>query len=84
MNRVGTAHPADFVQVSEHNPAYQAYQILRWGFVIAPLIAGLDKFFNKLTDWSMYLWSPLGKLVGGAGTFMRIAGAIRGRLPGRL
>jgi hypothetical protein len=24
----------------------------------------------------MYLWSPLGKLVGGAGTFMEIVGAI--------
>jgi len=24
----------------------------------------------------MYLWSPLGNLVGGAGTFMRIVGAI--------
>lgn len=75
MNTV-TAHPADFVEVSSHNPAYQAYQILHWGFVIAPLVAGVDKFFNKLTEWSMYLWSPLGKLVGGAGTFMRIVGVI--------
>ena len=76
MNRVGTAHAADFVEVSNHSPAYQAYQILHWGFVIAPVVAGVDKFFNKLTEWSMYLWSPLGKLVGGAGTFMRIVGVI--------
>src|SRR5436305_12198891 len=76
MNTVATAHPADFVEVSGRNPAYQAYQILHWGFVIALVVAGIDKFFNKLTEWSMYLWSPLGKLVGGAGTFMRIVGAI--------
>ena len=76
MNRVATAHPSEFVEVSAQNPAHQAYQILHWGFVIAPVLAGIDKYFNKLTDWSMYLWSPLGKLVGGAGTFMRIVGAI--------
>ena len=76
MKTTATAHPADFVEVSSHNPAYQAYQILHWGFVIAPVIAGLDKFFNKLTDWSMYLWAPLGRLVGGANTFMRIVGAV--------
>lgn len=58
------------------NPAYQAYQILHWGFVAAPILAGLDKFFMKLTDWTMYLWPPLAKLTGGAGTFMRIVGVI--------
>ncbi len=76
MKTVATAHPGDFVEVLSHNPTYQAYQILHWGFVIAPVLAGVDKFFNKLTDWSMYLWVPLGKIVGGAGTFMQIAGAI--------
>src|SRR2546421_9828838 len=64
------------IEESAQRPAYQAYQILHWGFVAAPILAGLDKFFNRLTDWTMYLWPPLGKLVGGAGTFMRIVGAI--------
>ena len=76
MIRATTAHQGDFIEVSSHNPAYRAYQILHWGFVIAPVLAGVDKFLNLLTDWSMYLWSPLGKLVGGAGTFMRIVGVI--------
>ena len=31
-------------------PAEQAYQILRFGFAAAPLIAGLDKFFHVLTN----------------------------------
>jgi hypothetical protein len=30
----------------------------------------------KLTDWTMYLWTPLGNLVGGAHRFMMIAGAV--------
>jgi hypothetical protein len=28
------------------NPAYQAYLILRTGFVVAPILFGLDKFAN--------------------------------------
>jgi hypothetical protein len=39
-------------------PAYQAYQILHVAFVIAPLVAGADKFFHFLVDWDQYL-SPL-------------------------
>jgi hypothetical protein len=77
MKTDATAHAGTFpIAETTHNPAYQAYQILHWGFVVAPIIAGLDKFFNKLTDWTMYLWTPLGNLVGGAGTFMRIVGVI--------
>ena len=76
MKTVATAHPGDFVEVSGHNPAYQGYQILHWCFVVAPVVAGVDKFFNKLTEWTMYLWAPLGRLLGTPGTFMRIAGAI--------
>jgi hypothetical protein len=36
-------------------PAYQAYQVLHFGFVVLPLVAGLDKFFYVLTTWDMYL-----------------------------
>ena len=31
---------------------------LKVGLGVGPIIAGIDKFLNKLTDWSMYL-SPL-------------------------
>jgi hypothetical protein len=40
------------------SPSYQAYQILHTAFVIAPLIAGADKFFHVLVNWDQYL-SPL-------------------------
>lgn len=38
--------------------AHQAYRILQVVFVLLPIIAGLDKFFYYLTNWSDYL-SPL-------------------------
>ena len=71
-----TAQSGTFIQEHAHDAAYQGYQILHWGFVLAPLIAGVDKFFNKLTDWSMYLWGPVGNAVGGAHRAMEIVGAI--------
>jgi uncharacterized membrane protein YphA (DoxX/SURF4 family) len=37
------------------SPAYQAYWILRVGFTVAPILAGLDKFFHLLTNWDQYL-----------------------------
>ncbi|MEO8797841.1 MAG: hypothetical protein ABI551_08150 [Polyangiaceae bacterium] len=49
------------------DPTYQAFQILHIGFVAAPVIAGIDKFFGLLTNWDDYLsptfasLSPLGR-----------------------
>jgi len=37
------------------SPAYQAYRILQFGFVVAPIVAGLDKFFHLLVNWDQYL-----------------------------
>ena len=48
-------------------PAYQAYQILRLGFTVAPIVAGLDKFFNLLVNWEQYLPPFVNKLAGGHG-----------------
>jgi len=57
--------------------AYQAYQILHVGFVVAPIIAGLDKFFNLLVNWEQYLPSFINKIVGGHGhELMLVAGVI--------
>ena len=35
--------------------AHQAFQILRFAFTIAPIIAGLDKFTDRLVDWHQYI-----------------------------
>jgi uncharacterized membrane protein YphA (DoxX/SURF4 family) len=37
------------------SPAYQAYRILHFGFVVAPILAGLDKFLHLLVNWDQYL-----------------------------
>ncbi|HEX3600509.1 MAG TPA: hypothetical protein VHU84_10230 [Lacipirellulaceae bacterium] len=36
-------------------PAYQGYVALYVGFVILPIVAGFDKFFDVLTNWDTYL-----------------------------
>ena len=45
--------------------AYQAYQILHVAFVVAPIVAGLDKFFNLLVNWAQYLPPFVNTMVGG-------------------
>ena len=40
---------------STSSPAYQAYWILHVGFTVAPILAGLDKFFHVLVNWDQYL-----------------------------
>jgi hypothetical protein len=32
--------------------------LLRVGYGLVPIVAGADKFANRLTDWEKYLWSP--------------------------
>jgi len=56
--------------------ARQAFQILRFGFTVAPIIAGLDKFFDKLVDWDKYLAPWISRMIGNAHGFMTIVGII--------
>jgi hypothetical protein len=37
------------------DPSYQAFALLRTAFTVAPILFGLDKFTNLLTDWPAYL-----------------------------
>jgi len=57
--------------------ARQAFLILRFGFTVAPILAGLDKFFDILVDWDKYL-SPMAKnVLGGHGhQFMMVVGVV--------
>lgn len=52
----------DTAHHSVHEPAYAAYSILRYGFIALPLLMGLDKFFNVMTDWTGYLASWIADL----------------------
>ena len=50
---------------------------LRIGLGMGPIITGIDKFFNKLTDWGMYLSPIATKIVPvSATTFMRGVGVV--------
>ena len=60
-------------ETSENEAGYQAYQILHLGFTIAPVVAGLDKFFNLLTNWEQYLPPVVNDLTGGRGGQLMLA-----------
>ena len=55
----------------------QGWWVLRIGLGVGPFLAGLDKYFNLLTNWTGYI-SPLAlKLLPFSGqTFMHIVGVV--------
>jgi len=59
------------------NPIDQAYLLLYAAFIVAPVIAGADKFFHVLVNWDQYL-APLvaGMLPMAPPTFMLAVGVI--------
>lgn len=60
-----------------HSSAHLAYGILHFAFAAIPLIAGIDKFFYYLTDWSKYLAPIVPETVGlDARTIMMIVGGV--------
>ena len=76
-NTAGEVAPRTEINTLTDNPGLQAYHILRLGFTIAPIVAGLDKFFHLLVDWDKYLPAFVNKLVGGYGhELMLVVGVI--------
>jgi hypothetical protein len=57
------------------NPAFDAYRILRFAFIVAPLVMGLDKFFNLLTQWPKFVCPLIANRVDPQ-LFMRCAGPV--------
>jgi hypothetical protein len=55
------------------NPAYQAYLTLRTGFIVAPILFGLDKFTNLLADWTAYLAPAIDRVVPGSASGAMVA-----------
>jgi hypothetical protein len=55
------------------SPSYQAFQILRTAFIVAPIVAGLDKFFHLLVNWDQYLPAFVNNLTGGHGHELMLA-----------
>jgi hypothetical protein len=74
---VATITRARAVRTSMHDEVYQAFAILRTAFTIAPILFGLDKFFNIMVEWPHYLAPWINDLVpGDAQSFMYAVGVI--------
>jgi len=53
------------------------FNLLKFTFVIVPVVAGADKFTNLLTNWEQYLNPSIASLLPfSASTFMMIVGVI--------
>ena len=58
-------------------PIRQAYHLLHFVFVIAPLLAGIDKFLHLLVNWDQYLAPWIARLSPiGAHGLMNLVGII--------
>lgn len=74
---VGTHETATTAPHDRRSPTYQAFLLLRTVFTIAPIVFGLDKFFNVLTDWPQYLAPFINNVApGSAENAMMMVGVI--------
>ena len=69
--------PVPRTDVLRHDPAAQAFVLLRVAFTVAPILFGLDKFAEVLTaDWGRYLAPEFNDLIpGSAQDAMYLVGA---------
>ena len=58
--------PQTSATTATDRPAREAFLILRTAFTVAPILFGLDKFANVMTDWPQYLAPQLNDLVPGS------------------
>ena len=56
---------AERTALMRREPEYQAYELLHIGFTLAPLIAGIDKYFHALVDWNIYASHAFASVWGG-------------------
>ena len=70
--------PVPKSNVLRRDPAAQAFLLLRIAFTVAPILFGLDKFAEVLTDdWTRYLAPEFNDLIpGSAATAMYIVGVV--------
>jgi hypothetical protein len=64
--------------VLRRDPAAQAFLLLRIGLTVFPIVMGLDKFANVLTDdWTRYLAPQFNDILpGSAATGMHLVGIV--------
>jgi hypothetical protein len=70
--------PIPSTSVLRRDPAAQAFMLLRIAFTVAPILFGLDKFANVLTDdWTRYLAPAFNDIIpGNAADAMHMVGVV--------
>src|SRR6478672_11545776 len=70
--------PVPKTDTLRRDPVAQAFLLLRIGFTVAPILFGIDKFANVLTDdWTRYLATQFNDIIpGNAGDAMHIVGVV--------
>ena len=69
--------PAKTQRLEFRDPIYQSFWILRIAFTVAPILFGIDKFFNWSVHWPNYLAPWINNIAPGtAQQFMYAVGAI--------
>ena len=64
----GSTHALVDRELFRRDAAYQSFWLLRIGFTVAPIVFGLDKFFNVLVNWEQYLAPWVNRLLLGTDT----------------
>ena len=81
MSTIGAAlrpSPVPESSALRGDPVAQAFMLLRIAFTVAPILFGLDKFANVLTDdWTRYLAPAFNDVIpGNASDAMHIVGVV--------
>ena len=75
--RPAASTPASSTPLLQREAGYHAFLMLRLAFALAPVLFGVDKFFNVMTDWPKYLAGWVNDLMpGSAQDFMYFVGGV--------
>ncbi len=70
-------HGVDVGVPTIRNPAFDAFLLLRTAFTLAPILFGVDKFFDWMVTWERYLWPEVAAWFNAsAETVMDVVGVI--------
>ena len=74
---MSTAAPRARARTMTGDATYQAYQLLHFGFIVAPIVAGVDKFVHLLVNWDQYLAPTVAGMLPISGhNFMLMVGIV--------
>jgi uncharacterized membrane protein YphA (DoxX/SURF4 family) len=77
LRRPGRMEITEAESATRADPRYQAFVLMRIGYAALPIVMGVDKFFNALTQWPQYLADWIDEIVPGtAQQLMYVVGGI--------